>query len=92
MQARSLTSVVVPFSYRVKGVNMTGTELMKAIIKRDSLSPTKLSVDMGRSRGYLSTLIALDRDCQLQTLLEFCGATNYEIVVRSRADGFEFLL
>ena len=71
---------------------MTGTELMEKIIERESLSPTKLSVEMGHARNYISACVTRKHDCQLQTLLEFLEATNYEIVVRSRTDGFEFHL
>ena len=71
---------------------MTGTEILKGILERESLSPTKVSIDMGHGRAYLNTLFAEKRECRLQTLHEFCEATGYEIVVRSKEDGYEFTL
>ena len=69
---------------------MTGTEIMRAILDRESLSPTKVSVEMGHGRAYLNTLMNENRECKLGTLIEFCESTDYEIVVRSRSDGYEF--
>lgn len=69
---------------------MTGTDAIKAILERESLSPTKVSTDMGHARTYLNTIMSKKRECKLPTLLEFCESTGYEIVVRSKADGFEF--
>lgn len=71
---------------------MTGTEVLKGILERESLSPTKVSLDMGHGRAYLNTLFSEKRECKLQTLREFCEATSYEIVVRSKEDGYEFTL
>ena len=71
---------------------MTGTDAMKGILKRESLSPTKVSVAMGHGRSYLNTLFTEDRECKLPTLYEFCEATGYEIVIRSKDDGYEFTL
>lgn len=69
---------------------MTGTEIMRAILDRESLSPTKVSVEMKHGRAYLNTLFAEKRDCKLETLVDFCEATGYEIVVRSQSDSYEF--
>lgn len=68
---------------------MTGTEIMRAILDRESLSPTRVSVGMGHGRAYLNTLMSENRECKLGTLIEFCDATDYELVVRSRDDGYE---
>lgn len=69
---------------------MTGTETMRAILDRESLSPTRVSVEMGHARTYLNTIFSSSRDCKLETLVDFCEATGYEIVVRSQDDGYEF--
>ncbi len=69
---------------------MTGTEIMRAILDRESLSPTRVSVEMGHGRAYLNTLISEGRECKLGTLIEFCESTGYELVVRSQDDGYEF--
>lgn len=45
---------------------------------------------MGHGRAYLSTLVSEGRECKLSTLVEFCDATGYDLVARSRTDGFEF--
>ena len=69
---------------------MTGTEIMRAILDRESLSPTKVSKDMGHSRTYLNTLINENRECKLGTLIEFCESAGYELIVRAKDDGYEF--
>ena len=69
---------------------MKGTGIMRSVLERESISPTKASVQMGHGRSYLNTLINEGRDCKLSTLAEFCEATGYEVIVRSKTDGFEF--
>ena len=68
---------------------MKGTEAMQAILDREELSITKVSREMGHGKAYLNTLIGEGRECKLSTLVGFCEATGYEIVVRSTDDGFE---
>ena len=62
---------------------------MRAILNRESLSPTRVSVELGHGRAYLNTLMIENRECKLGTLIEFCDATGYELVVRSQDDGYE---
>lgn len=75
-----------------KEVPMAGVDTVRAILERESLSPTKTSVEMGHGRAYLNTLLNEERDCKLSTVLEFLDTVGYEAIVRSRHDGFEFPL
>ena len=85
-----MLSVFVNGDMRVNGGDMNGTEIMKEILKRESLSPAKVSRDMGHARTYLNTIFSEGGNCKLETLREFCEATGYQLVVRSKADGYEF--
>jgi len=69
---------------------MTSAEVMRAILQRESLPPTKVSQEMGHTRTYLNTLMSGNRECRLGTLIEFCESTEYELIVRSKNDGYEF--
>ena len=69
---------------------MTGAEVVREILNRESLSPTRISVEMGHSRTYLNTLMSEKKECQLSTLTKFCEITGYELIVRSKEDGYEF--
>lgn len=69
---------------------MTGTEIVRAILERESLSPTSLSLALGRERRYISTLLSKNHAMKINTLLEICDKTGYELVIRSKEDGYEF--
>lgn len=69
---------------------MTGTEIMRGILERESLSPTRVSTQMGHGKAYVNTLIAEGKGCKVSTLVEFCDTTGYELIVRSNDDGYEF--
>lgn len=71
---------------------MNANEVIRAIIAKEQLSPTKVSVEMGHARTYVNTILSEGSRCRTGTLAEFCEATNYELVARNKDDGFEFVI
>ena len=70
---------------------MTSNDVVKLIIEREELSITDVSRKMGHERAYLNTRLARGNP-KTSTLATFCEVVGYELVVRSKDDGFEFVI
>ena len=67
---------------------------MREILKREEISASDASRKMGRSPAYVGNLINphSHKDVQASTAVKFCEAMGYELVARSKEDGYEFLI
>lgn len=71
---------------------MNANKAIRDILHRESLSPSSVSVDMGHKYRYLNTLLSERDNCRSDTLVKFAEATGYELLLRSKSDGFEFII
>ena len=71
---------------------MNANKAIRDVLKREGKPSTEASILMGRKRAYLSAILSQDRDPRASTLAAFAEAMNYELVLRSRDDGFEFII
>lgn len=71
---------------------MNANDVMREILCREHLSAEKASIRMGRSKTYVNKLLSTKTDPKSETLAEFCEAMGYELIARSREDGFEFII
>lgn len=71
---------------------MNANDTIHSILNREGASSIDASLAMGRKRAYISAILSNKRDPKSSTLAEFCEAMGYEVVVRSKRDGFEFTI
>ena len=71
---------------------MNAKDTMRKILERESLSTIKTSLEMGHGRAYLNTILSEGNVPKTSTLAAFCEVVGYELVVRSKDDGFEFVI
>lgn len=71
---------------------MNANDVMREMLKRENVSPERASAMMGRSRSYMSALLAKRSDPRVSTLVQACDVLDYELVARSCSDGYEFII
>lgn len=73
---------------------MNAMEVMREILKREGITPTEASRRMGRSTSYVGTMLNPHKQSNVSAsrIVEFCEAMEYEVILRNRDDGFEFLI
>jgi len=71
---------------------MNATETIRTLLEREGFSSTEASLRMGMKRAYLSSILSNNRTPKVNTLAKFAEAMNYELILRSRDDGYEFII
>ena len=71
---------------------MRADKVLREIIDKENLSATEVSLRVGKTRKYMSTLFSHHRIPQADTMAGICDAIGYDLLVRSRDDGYEILI
>lgn len=75
---------------------MNAIEVMRDVITNEQLTPSEASRKMEHKPSYLGTIFSSEKRGQkaikTDTLAQFCEALDYELVVRSKSDGAEFVI
>lgn len=71
---------------------MRADKVLRAIIDRENLSATAVSLRIGKTRKYMSTLFSHERIPQADTMAGICDVVGYDLLVRSREDGYEITI
>lgn len=68
---------------------MRAGKVLKTILAKEGITPTEAARKIGRSDAYLSSIIAKDTSPKVSTMAGICDALDYDLLVRSRSDGYE---
>ena len=71
---------------------MQADKVLREIIAREGLSPTRVSVEMGHARNYINTFYSTKRMPQVDTMAAILDACGYDLQAISRDDGFTFTI
>ena len=75
---------------------MNAIEVMRDVITSEQLTPSDASRKMEHKPSYLGTIFSGAKRGQkaikTDTLAQFCEALNYELLIRSKDDGTEFVI
>ena len=63
-----------------------------AIINREGITPIEASRRIGKSDTYFNNFRFRHSVPKADTMAEICDEFGYDLVARSREDGFEFLI
>lgn len=73
---------------------MDSIDTLKAVLAREEISAADASRRMGRVSSYVGTMLNKNKKktISMDIASDLCEVVGYEIVVRSRDDGFEFIV
>lgn len=71
---------------------MRADKVLKAILAKDGKKAREITEHMGRSPRYLDQTIYRGNVPKTGTFSEILDACGYDLIARSRDDGFEFLI
>jgi len=71
---------------------MQADKVLKTILEKEGITTIQASRKMGRSDGYLSATIAKKASPRVDIMADICDALDYDLLVRSREDGFELYI
>jgi len=71
---------------------MNANETIREVLKRENVSTERASAMLGKNRSYVSVLLSRGSDPRVATLVQLCDALDYELVMRSCSDGYEFTI
>lgn len=71
---------------------MEPKNVLREMIVRRGLSTRGASAEAGRSIGYFSRMISKDVIPKISTLAELGDALDYDLILRDRLDGHEFVI
>ena len=69
---------------------MKSYEAIRDILVREGANAYDISRLIRRTRTYVINIISRKLDTRVSTLVEILDALGYDLVARSREDGFEF--
>ena len=69
---------------------MKAYEALRDALEREGVTAYQLAQTLGRSRYYVSNIILRKTDPKVSTLAQTLDSLGYDLVARSREDGFEF--
>lgn len=71
---------------------MRADKVLKAILAKEGISSIQASRKIGKSDAYLSSIIAKGTSPGVSTMAGICDVLDYDLLVRSRNDGFELTI
>lgn len=71
---------------------MRADQVIKTMLEREQVSTIQASKALGKSRGYLSSVIAQRVIPKADTMAGICDTLGYDLIARSREDGYEFTI
>ncbi len=71
---------------------MQTVRVLETILMRENISAQMVSLSMGRNRTYLRSVIAQKLQPRADTLATILDAMNYDLVAKSRDDGYEIAI
>jgi len=71
---------------------MRADHVIKSMLEKEQVSTIEASKALGKSRGYLSSVIAQRVIPKADTLAAICNVLGYDLIARSRVDGYEFTI
>lgn len=71
---------------------MRANEAIKSMLDKEGVSTIQASKNMGKSRGYLSSVISQRVIPKADTMAAICDTLGYDLIARSREDGYEFTI
>ncbi|MBR3160038.1 MAG: hypothetical protein IKF14_13205 [Atopobiaceae bacterium] len=71
---------------------MNALDAMREVLNRENLSVTDVSVKMGYNRTNLTSTFSRENEPKPSKIVRFAEATGYELIMRSKSDGFEFII
>ena len=69
---------------------MKSYEVIRDTLEREGITGYQLSHSIGCSNSYVTNIINIKKDPRVSTLTKILDALGYDLVARSREDGFEF--
>lgn len=69
---------------------MRADKVLRAILDKEGVSTIQASVTMGKSKGYVSAILSRNIMPKTDTMAAICDALGYDLLARSRDDGYEF--
>lgn len=71
---------------------MRADKVLKEMLIRESISTIDASKAMGKNRAYVSKLLSTQTMPKTDTMAAICDAVGYDLIARSREDGYEFTI
>lgn len=71
---------------------MRADKVLRAILDKEGVSTIQASVTMGKSKGYVSAILSTKAMPKTDTMAKVCDALGYDLIARSREDGYEFTI
>ncbi len=71
---------------------MQADKVLASILDREGLDGTDVSRRIGRNPTFLRSYIYRGIVPGINTMARICDAVEYDLIIRSRADGFEFTI
>ena len=71
---------------------MQACEIIREIMRREGVSGKELSLRLDKSPSYISVLLAEKKSTKISTMAHVCEELGYDLIARSRDDGFEFFI
>jgi transcriptional regulator with XRE-family HTH domain len=62
------------------------------MLAKEGVTAAEMSRRLGKSRLYMTTLFANERVPTIGTMTSVCKELNYDLLVRSRDDGYEITI
>lgn len=69
---------------------MKSYEVLRDALEREGITAYRLSLAIGKSQAYVTNIINRKVDPKVSTLTQTLDSLGYDLVARSREDGFEF--
>lgn len=71
---------------------MRADKVLRSILDKEGVSSIQVSEEMGKSKTYVNKIIATKTIPKADTMAAVCDAVGYDLIARSREDGYEFII
>ena len=71
---------------------MRADKVLRSILDKEGISSIRVSESMGRSKTYVNRILATHAMPKTDTMAGICDAMGYDLIARSRNDGYEFYI
>lgn len=68
------------------------SEIIRAMLKRAGVSASRTSLNMGKKSPYIDSILSRGSNPRCDVMATIADTLGYELVVRDRNDGYEFII
>lgn len=71
---------------------MRADKVLRSILDKEGVSSTRASERIGKNKSYVSVILSNHVIPKTDTMAAICDAVGYDLIARSREDGYEFTI